>query len=206
MKQKNKIIIASSIIALIILAGIVVVGIWGFNKELRFAQSQKIDIYVEKPVDTDKIKTIANEVLGMHNMVQTVEIYQDMVTIRAISISEEQRNTIVNKVKEKYEFEQTADKVNIDTIPATRIRDMYKQYVLPLLISGVFVVAYMAIRYRKKGIFKVVATTIFTPVIAELVLLSWMAIVRIPIGRFTPILIILVYIASIWFVMNKNEK
>ena len=206
MKQKNKIIIASSIIALIILAGIVVVGIWGFNKELRFAQSQKIDIYVEQQVDTDKIKTIANEVLGMHNMVQTVEIYQDMVTIRAVSISEEQRNTIVNKVKDIYEFEQTADKVNIDTVPATRIRDMYKQYILPLIISGILVVAYMVIRYYKKGILKVVATTIFTPVIAELVLLSWMAIVRIPIGRFTPILIILVYIASIWFVMNKNEK
>ena len=206
MKQRNKIIVASSIIALIILAGIVVVGIWGFNKELRFAQSQKIDIYVEQRVDTDKIKTIANEVLGMHNMVQTVEIYQDMVTIRATSISEEQRNTIVNKVKEIYEFEQTADKVNIDTVPSTRIRDMYKQYVLPLIISGVFVVTHMGIRYRKKGILKVVATTIFTPVIAELVLLSWMAIVRIPIGRFTPILIILVYIASIWFVMNKNEK
>lgn len=206
MKQKNKIIIASSIISLIILAGIVVVGVWGFNKELRFAQSQKIDIYVEQQVDTDKIKTIANEVLGMHNMVQTIEIYQDMVTIRATSISEEQRNTIVNKVKEIYEFEQTADKVNIDTVPATRIRDMYKQYVLPLITSGVLVVAYMVIRYHKKGILKVVATTIFIPVIAELILLSWMAIVRIPIGRFTPILIILVYIASIWFVMNKNEK
>ena len=206
MKQKNKIIIASSIIALIILAGIVVVGIWGFNKELRFAQSQKIDIYVEQQVDTDKIKTIANEVLGMHNMVQTVEIYQDMVTIRATSISEAQRNTIVNKVKEIYEFEQTADKVNIDTVPATRIRDMYKQYVLPLLISGILVVVYMAIRYHKNGILKVVATTIFIPVIAELILLSWMAIVRIPIGRFTPILVIFVYIASIWFVMNKNEK
>ena len=206
MKQKNKIIIASSIIGLIILAGIVVVGIWGFNKELRFAQSQKIDIYVEQQVDTNKIKTIANDVLGMHNMVQTIEIYQDMVTIRATSISEEQRNSIVNKVKEIYEFEQTADKVSIDTVPATRIRDMYKEYVVPLIISGVLVVVYIAIRYYKKGILKVVATTIFTPVIAELLLLSWMAIVRIPIGRFTPILIILVYIASIWFVMNKNEK
>ena len=206
MKQRNKIIIASSIIALIILAGIVVVGIWGFNKELKFALSQKINIYVEQQVDTDKIKTIANEVLGMHNMVQTIEIYKDMVTIRARSISEEQRNTIVNKVKEIYEFEQTADKVNIDIVPATRIRDIYKQYVLPLIISGVLVAVYMGIRYHKKGILKVVLTTIFIPVIAELVLLSWMAIVRIPIGRFTPILSILVYIASIWLVVNKNEK
>ena len=206
MKQKNKIIIASSIIALIILAGIVVVGIWGFNKELRFAQSQSVDIYVEQEVDASQIKRIAEEVLGMHNMVQTGEIYEDMVTIRALSISEEQRNTIVNKIKENYEFEQTAEKTTINTIPATRFRDMFKQYITPFIITGIVVVAYMAIRYRKKGILKVIAKTVFIPIIAELLLLSWMAIVRIPIGRFIPIFVILVYVASIWFVIKEIEK
>lgn len=206
MKQKNKIIIASSIIALIILAGIVVVGIWGFNKELRFAQSQSVDIYVEQEVDASQIKRIAEEVLGMHNMVQTVEIYEDMVTIRALSISEEQRNTIVNKIKENYEFEQTAEKTTINTIPATRFRDMFKQYIIPFIITGIVVVAYMAIRYHKKGILKVIAKTVFIPIIAELLLLSWMAIVRIPIGRFIPIFVILVYVASIWFVIKEIEK
>ena len=134
MKQRNKIIIASAIIALIILAGIVAVNIWGFNKELKFVQGQRIDIYVEQQVDRDKIKPIVEEVLGMHNMVQTVEVYEDMVTIRAKTISEEQRNTIVNKVKEIYQFEQTAEKTDINTVPETRIRDMYKQYVLPFVI------------------------------------------------------------------------
>lgn len=206
MNQRSKKIIIGAIIALIILAGTVVVGIWGFNKELRFAQSQSIEINVEQKVDVEKIKQIADEVLGMHNTVQTVEIYEDVVTIRAYSITEEQRNTIVNKMKENYEFEQTAEKTNINTVPLTRIRDMYKPYVLPIIISGVLVVGYMAIRYYKKGIAKVITRTVFIPVIAELLLLSWMAIVRIPIGRFTPILVILVYVASIWLVMNQNEK
>ena len=206
MKQKNKIIIASSLIALIILAGIVVVGIWGFNKELRFAQSQSIDIYVGQEVNASQIKDIAEEVLGMHNMVQTVEIYEDMVTIRAISISEEQRNTIINKIKENYEFEQTAEKTTINTIPATRFRDMYKEFVMPFVITGALVVAYMAIRYHKKGMLKVIAKTVCIPIIAELLLLSWMAIVRIPIGRFIPIFVILVYVASIWFVIKEIEK
>lgn len=206
MKQRNKIIIASAIIALIILAGIVVVNIWGFNKELKFVQGQRIDIYVEQQVDKEKIKPIVEEVLGMHNIVQTVEIYEDMVTIRAKTISEEQRNTIVNKVKEIYQFEQTAEKTDINTVPETRIRDMYKQYVLPFAISGVLVVAYMAIRYYKKGILKVLLNAVFVPVVAELLLLSWMAIVRIPIGRFTPALVILVYVASVWYTMKRIEK
>lgn len=206
MKQRNKIIIASAIIALIILAGIVVVNIWGFNKELKFLQCQRIDIYVEQQVDKNKIKPIVEEVLGMHNMVQTVEIYEDMVTIRAKTISEEQRNNIVNKVKEIYQFEQTAEKTDINTVPETRIRDMYKQYVLPFVISGVLVVVYMLIRYYKKGILKVLLNAVFVPVVAELLLLSWMAIVRIPIGRFTPALVILVYVASVWYTMKRIEK
>lgn len=206
MNQRNKKIIISAIIALIILAGIVVVSIWGFNKELRYEQSQKIDIYVGQSIDEAKVKGIANEVLGMHNMVQTVEIYEDMVTIRARSISEEHKNTIVNKIKESYEFEQTAENTDINTVPATRIRDMYKQYVLPFTISGVLVVGYMVIRYYKKGILKVLLNAVLIPAVAELLLLSWMAIVRIPIGRFTPALVTLVYAASVWYTMEKIEK
>jgi len=206
MKQKNKIIIASSIIALIILVGIVVVNIWGFNKDLRFSKSQKISINVEQQVDEKQIKQIADEVLGMHNMVQTVEIYQDVVTIRAESITEEQKNTIVNKVKEIYEIEQTAESTEIKTIPLTRIRDMYKQYVLPFVISIIAVVIYMVIRYRKRGIWKVLARTVFAPVIAEALLLSWMAIARIPIGRFTPVLVVLVYIITILYTIKKCEE
>ena len=46
----------------------------------------------------------------------------------------------VSAVKENYEFSQTAEKTNITTVPATRIRDMYKQYVLPFAISGITMV------------------------------------------------------------------
>lgn len=206
MKQKNKKIIAIVLIGLIILAGIIVVSVWGFNKELKFAQGQKIEIYVGQNVDQKKIKEIADDVLGMHNMVQTIEIYQDMVTIKSPSITEEQRNSIISKMKEIYEIEQTQENTTIENVPATRIRDMYKQYVVPFIISGILVVAYLVVRYYKKGILKVLSTAIIVPVVAELLLFSWMAIVTIPIGRFTPVLVILVYIASIWYATKQIEK
>jgi len=206
MKLEKKTIIAIIAIVLMIIAGIVVVSLWGFNKELRFEQGQKIDIYVEQQVDKTQVKNIANEVLGMHNMVQTIEIYQDMVTIKARNISEEQKITIINKMKEIYEFEQTADVTNIDTVPTTRIRDMYKQYIIPGLISGVLVVAYLIIAYRKKGMLKVLTKAVCIPVAVELVFLSWIAIVRIPVGRFTPALMLLIYVASVWYTMKEIEK
>lgn len=206
MKQKNKNIIAIVLVALVILAGIIVVCTRGFYKELRYEQGQSIEIYVEQKVDVAKIKEIADEVLGMHNMVQTIEIYEDVITIKAFSITEEQKNSIVSKVKANYEFAQKSEEITINTVPATRIRDMYKQYVIPFAISGLVVLAYMAIRYRKNGLIKVITTTIAVPVLAELFLLSWMAIVRIPIGKITPVLVILVYILSILYVIKENEE
>ena len=206
MKQRNKKIIAIAILALIILAGIVVVNILGFNKQLEFKQGQSIDVYVRKEIDEKKIKEIANEVLGKENMVQLVEIYKDMVTIRAEQITEEQKSNIVNKIKENYEFEQTAEETIINTVPATRILDMYKHYVVPMLISGVIILAYMLIRYNKEGVIKVLLRTILIPIIAELVLLSLIAITRVPLGVYTPILVIIVYLASIVFVTKKNEE
>ncbi len=206
MKQKNIKIISIAIVALIILAGIVVVGIYGFKKELRFEQSQSIDVYVGQSVDESKIKGIVHDVLGTNSMTQTIEIYKDMVTIRAKEITDEQKNNIVNKIKENYEFEQTAEDTTINVIPATRIIDMYKKYITPFVISGVLVLIYMIIRYYKKGILKVLARTITIPILGELFLLSIIAITRIPVGRFTPVLVIGMYIATILIVVKENEK
>ena len=207
MKQKNIKIIVISIMTLVILAGIVVTGIYGFNKELKYYQSQSIDVYIEQEVDVSKIKEIVKENLGnSNNMVQTVEIYKDLVTIRAKEITDEQKNNIVNKIKENYEFSQTAEDTTINTVPATKLIDMYKKYIVPFAISGVLVLIYMAIRYYKKGILKVIGRTIIFPIFGELFLLSIIALARIPVGRFTPVLVITMYIASILMVIKQNEK
>lgn len=207
MKQKNIKIISIAIIALVIIAGIVVIGIWGFNKELRFEQSQSIDVYVEQKVDESKIKEIVHESLnGNSSMIQMVEIYKDMVTIRSKEITEEQKDNIVNKIKENYEFDQTAENTTINDVPATRIIDIYKKYIVPFVISGVLVLIYISIRYYKKGILKVIARTILIPVFAEMFLLSIIAITRIPIGRFTPVLVIGMYVSSILIVIKETEK
>ena len=207
MKQKNIKIIVISIMTLVILAGIVVTGIYGFNKELKYSQSQSIDVYIEQEVDASKIKEIVKENLGnSNNMVQTVEIYKDLVTIRAKEITDEQKNNIVNKIKENYEFSQTAEDTTINTVPATKLIDMYKKYIVPFAISGVLVLIYMAIRYYKKGILKVIGRTIIFPIFGELFLLSIIALARIPVGRFTPVLVIAMYIASILMVIKQNEK
>lgn len=204
MKKKDVIILAIAMI--IIIAGVIVTFTIGFNKQLRYQESQKIDIYVASEVDVDKIKNIANEVLGRNNMVQTIEIYQDMVTIRAKSITEEQKNTIVNKVKENYEFEQTAENTEIGNIPATRIRDILKKYILPMSLSFVIILVYMTVRYHEKGMLKVMLQTIVFPAICEIILCCLIAITRMPVGVYTPTLILIVYLASITYTVIRIEN
>ena len=204
MKKRNVIILAIAMI--IIIAGVIVTFTIGFNKQLRYQESQKIDIYVASEVDVKKIKDIANEVLGRNNMVQTIEIYQDMVTIRAKSISDEQKDTIVNKVKENYEFEQTAENTEISNIPATRIRDILKKYILPMSLSFVIILVYMTVRYHEKGMLKVMLQTIVFPVICEIILCCLIAITRIPVGVYTPTLILIVYLASITYTVIRIEN
>ncbi len=204
MKKRDAIILA--IIMLIIIIGIILTCTIGFKKQLRFSDSQKIDIYVGEEIDINKIKDIANEVIGNKNMVQIIEIYGDMVTIRANSITEEQKNTIVNKIKELYEFEQTAENTNVENIPATRIRDILKQYVLPLTIAGAIILGYMLITYHKKGLVKVMLNTILIPIILELLLFSVLVITRIPVGIYTPSLILLVLVLAITYVVCRIQK
>ena len=204
MKKRDAIILA--IIMLIIIIGIILTCTIEFKKQLRFSDSQKIDIYVGEEIDINKIKDIANEVIGNKNMVQIIEIYGDMVTIRANSITEEQKNTIVNKTKELYEFEQTAENTNVENIPATRIRDILKQYVLPLTIAGAIILGYMLITYHKKGLVKVMLNTILIPIILELLLFSILVITRIPVGIYTPSLILLVLVLAITYVVCRIQK
>ena len=204
MKKRDAIILA--IIMLIIIIGIILTCTIGFKKQLRFSDSQKIDIYVGEEIDINKIKDIANEVIGNKNMVQIIEIYGDMVTIRANSITEEQKNTIVNKIKELYEFEQTAENTNVENIPATRIRDILKQYVLPLTIAGAIILGYMLITYHKKGLVKVMLNTILIPIILELLLFSILVITRIPVGIYTQSLILLVLVLAITYVVCRIQK
>ena len=120
-----------------------------------------------------------------------------MVTIRAKEISEEQKNEIINKIKEIYEFDQKAEDTAITEVPATRYIDLYKPYIMPFIISTVLIILYFIIRYRKQGIAKVFIYSSLSLIIGEWVGLSIFAITRVPMGRITPVLVIIIYISII---------
>ena len=199
MKQistKSKILVA--IIILVIVIGAAIVGTKGFNFDIRNQASQRIELYIEKPFEVSDIKQITDEVLGKKSvLIQKVEVYEDQISITAKEITDEQKTNIVNKINEKYETELKAEDIDVKNIPHTKLRDIVKPYVLPLLISTIVILIYIGIRFNCIWIIKSILNVGGISVLTELVLVALMAITRFPIGRYTLPLVLFVYLVTI---------
>lgn len=203
--KKQKMIIA--IIILIIIAGIIITATMGLNFDLRFQESKKVELYLGKDFEIKDIKQITNEVIpNQYVIVQKVEVYEDSVSIIAKDINDEQKQNLVNKVNEKYGTEISNDTTEIVTIPHTRGRDLVKPYILPFAISMIIILVYMAVRYRKLGVIKTVLQTIFVCILTQVVLLSIIAITRIPVGRLTMPISVAVYLLTLVGVTSNLEN
>ncbi len=203
--KKAKII--ALIVAIIIIAGVVVTLTIGFNFDLRYQEAKEIQLYIEKEFNISDIKQITNEVLGNQSVIiRKVEVYEDSVNIIAKEITDEQKTNIINKVNEKYGTQLSADTTQVTTVTRTRGRDIIKPYIFPLIIATVIILVYMAIRYYKLGILKTLVKTFITLVLAQAILWSLMAIVRLPIGRLTIPLMLVIYVLSLLGLTSNFEK
>ena len=205
MTKKSKIIIA--VIALIIIIGIIITVTVGLNFDLRYQESKKIELYLESDFNISDIKQITDEVMpGEKVIIQKVEVYEDTVSITAKDITDEQKQSLIDKVNEKYGTELSADSIEVESIPNTRGRDIIKPYILPFTIATLIILVYMAVRYRKLGVIKTLVKTVVISVVAQATLLSVMAITRIPIGIVTIPLVITVYLLTLIGLTSYFEK
>lgn len=203
--KSKKIIILLTVIILI--AGIAVTTIKGLNFDLKYQETQNIQIYIGKKFNDEDIKQITKEVFGKQAvMIQKVEIYKDTVIITAKEITEEQKNNLVTKINEKYGTELKAEEIEITNVPHTRGRDIILPYAVPFITAGAIVLAYMAIRYYKLGAGKVLAQTVGILVLTQAILFSVIAITRIPVGRLTIPMVLMVYMLTLIGITTNMEK
>ena len=196
LSKKTKIIF--TIIAIIILIGIAITCTIGLNFDLRYRDSKRMELYLEQDFNISDIKQMTDEVMPDKKVIiQKVEVYEDTVSITAEDITDEEKQSLIDKVNEKYGTTLAAESTEIETIPNTRGRDIVKPYVVPFGIATLIILVYMAIRYRKLGVIKTLLKTIVIAIVAEMVLLSIMAITRIPIGLITIPLVITVYLLTL---------
>ncbi len=195
------------LIAIVIIAGIVMIAIKGFNFDLKYQDTQRVELYVKTEFEISDIREITDEVFGNQKvMIQKVEVFEDSVSITSTSISDEQKSDLVTKINEKYESELTADDIEIEDIAHTRGRDIIKPYIAPFAIAFIIVLIYLGIRYYKLSTAKVILKSIGIMLLTQILLFSIIAITRIPIGRLTIPMVIFVYLLTLFGLTNRFEK
>ena len=206
MKQKSaKIIIA--LIAIILIAGTIMICTKGLVFGLNYEDSKKVEINLGKQFEEKDIKEITNDVFGKQPvLIQAIEVYKDAVSITTTGITDDQKADLITKLNEKYGTDISTDDITIEANAHIRGRDIVKPYIVSFAIATVIVLVYLSIRYYKLNSLKVLAKSIGIMLLAQLILLAIIAIVRIPIGVLTMPVVLLIYVLSTYICTTKFDK
>ena len=195
------------ILAVVIIAGIVVMTTVGFNVELSMKKNNRIELYLEKDFEISDIKNITNEVFQNEPVViQKVEVFGDTVSITVNEITDEQKQQLVEKVNEKYSLELNADSTEIEKIPNERLLDLINPYIFTFVLATVLILVYMMLKYKKLGMLNILIKTLCTIVIVQATLFSFIAITRIPVGRLTIPMVVVIYLFTLYVLTHNYEN
>lgn len=206
MVNGNKKIVLLGLILLII-AGIIVVALKGFNVSLMLEQHESLNIMVGKEIDINEIKNMCNEVFKDKKVVvRSIDLFNDSVNISVQAITDEEKSELINKINEKYGTELVADNLNVNTIANVRIRDLVRPYVKPIVISVVVIIAYLIILFRKMSAFKLLGKIALIILLTEATLASIIAIVRIPMSPVIVNLMTVIAVFELLVYINRTLK
>lgn len=195
------------LIICLIIAGTIVTATVGLNVGVKYSANTQISIHIGKEFEIKDIENITNEVFkNKRVLIQKVELYEDMVQITVKEASEEQISELNTKINEKYEIENELSDLEIINNPNIRLKSVIKPYILPIAIVSIIVILISMLVCRKLGIWKVLYTTVMNIVVPQAILFSIYAVTRLPINRLTPIIGIIVYVASITLNMVYINK
>lgn len=200
------------VLAIVIIAGIAIIATIGLNVDIMYKAHEQVNIYVGKEADIKDIESIAKEVFENQKIkITKIEVFNDAFAINTESVSDEQIETLKQKVGEKYSIEDTSNTVIKSSIPKLRLRDLIKPYVntadhMSIIASTLIILAFMAIKFKKIGSIKIVLQTSFMLVLAETLLLSVVSLTRFPVNEYIVPAGITVYFATIIAISIQATK
>lgn len=195
------------LIIITIIAGMVIIGLKGFNYGLLYSKSQRMNIYIDKDFEINDIKYSVKEVLGDNAQVQYGTHFNTVASIVSKEISDEQQDSIINKIQDKLDTE--IDKENdivIMDIPQIEFYDVIGGYILPIVIITLIFTLFLAVIYRKQGVINTILKPLLSIVIALGFYASIYALVRIPVNELFTSIGVLVYILVLVFNAIKLNK
>lgn len=224
--MKNQKIIALAL-GLLIVAGIIVIGLKGFNVDFMLKQHDSIEYTIEEGFEIKDIENICSDVFGDKQFkIRIIELFDDAISINAETITTEEADKLVKKLNEKYKTMQESNSeenkeeensenqetdITLDyeiiSNPKIKLFSLFKPYILPIILSTIAIIIYVAIRFKKLNSLKIVLKLIGLVLVTVLSLVSILAIVRFPINIVViPIIMIIVLLElAIFCARNENK-
>lgn len=208
--DNNKKKIGLLAVVLIILAGIVIVGLKGFNVSLMYRSHETINFAAGKEMLVSDVEVIVKEVLQDKKYdVRAIEEFEDAVSISTESFTVEEKENLVNKINEKYGLENKVDDVKIQSVSNIRLRDIFTPYLKSTIVVLVFLVLYMVVRYKNdemKKLLKSILCDLVNIGVLQGVIIALMAILRLPISGLTIPVLLTVFYVQLVMIMARREK
>ena len=204
--SRNKKIL-SVLAIIVIIAGIIMISTKGFNFDLKYQKTQKVELALNQEFKNSEVKEIAKEVFGNQPiMIKKVEVFEDTVAITTTKITEEQKANLITKINEKYGTQLNQEATKTIDVAHTKGSDIIKPYILTFAIATLAILVYMGARYYRLGIVKTTLKVIAILAITQVELFSIIALTRITVGRLTIPMVIIVYLFTLLGITNNLEK
>ena len=182
----------------------------GMNYILKWKKNTSISIHIhDAKIEKNDLNVIIKETFsGKDFKIQNLDEEEDayLITIDKEEITDEEKNSFVEKINTKYQTEITAEEIDVEQHSKVGLLDIAKPYIIPVLIIAIAISAYFILRYKKVGAIKIIENLLYGIVMPEWLYFSILAIFRIPVGYYTLPTSILIYLISISVLIYVFEK
>lgn len=204
--KSKKILLAISI--LIILAGIIMLVVEGFNKSLIYQNASKIECYIPDGYTKEDIKQITDEVfLGKKVLIQDVEKLSQVVSIKIQEYTQEELDNFKSKISEKYGIEKEDLQVYEIEVPATRVKTIVTPYVWPVAVTTIISIVYLTIKnIKQRDVVKKILKLLLTLALVTGLYFSIIVIVRIPVNEYIMPIALALYVITLLGTVIKLDK
>lgn len=198
------IIFAISIIVIII--GAITLFMTGFEKSLEYKAGKRIEVYIPCGYEKQDIIDLAKESFNTDEILfSEIEKVNQVAGIKLVEYSQEQLDTYINKIVEKYEIDEEEKKYQEVVVPETKISTIINPYILPVLLITVLSLIYVMVKnYRSNSKIKMSLKILGILVITLCVYFSVIAIFKLQFSIYTMPLATAIYIVTLLIAVNPK--
>lgn len=161
--DKKRILRYVIVISAFALLSILIIVLNKFNFNVNYSKNVRLELNLSKSFEVNDIIGITSEVYNNQiPIVRSVGEFGETVAITVKDSTDEQNEQLIKKINEKYETEFAVEDLKIYYNSNVKGTDILSPYIIPSIISGLLILAFFAIRYRKLGIAKIMGVVLGT--------------------------------------------